>query len=143
MNTKRIIFTVMALGCLTCAWAQPGGGGRRGGNFDPKEIVLREKENVIAKVDSLSEDQLLLLDGIYEEYATSFEELRDEARRTRNFREMRPKMQALREEKDLLIKDVLNENQYETYLALMENQRDRRRRGVQQRRDSVNQQPNN
>ncbi|MGD1960228.1 MAG: hypothetical protein ACFB2Y_15310 [Fulvivirga sp.] len=136
----RIIFTVMALGCLTCSWAQPGG--RRGGDFDPKEMVLREKENVITRVDSLSEDQLLLLDGIYDEYATSVVEIRDEARKNRNFREMRPKMQALREEKDLLLKDVLNENQYEAYLALMENQRDRRRRGVQQRRDSVNQQPN-
>lgn len=136
MKLKRIIFTVLALGCLTCAWAQPGG--RRGRNFDPKEMVLREKENVIAKVDSLSEDQLLLLDGIYEEYATSFVELRDEARRTRNFQEMRPKMQALREEKDMLIKDVLNDNQYAAYLSVIERQRSMRQQRIRNRRDSVN-----
>ena len=50
---KRILLSVMALGCLTMAIAQPGGG-RRGGNFDPKEAILREKENVIAKIDDLS-----------------------------------------------------------------------------------------
>lgn len=142
MNIKRLILTVMALGCLTFSMAQPGGGGRRGGNFDPREAILREKENVIAKIEDLSEDQLLLLDGLYEEFGTSLEELRDEARKSRNFREMRPKMQTLREEKDLLIKDVLDENQFEIYTSIVEGQRARRREGRGARRDSLNA-PNN
>ncbi len=130
----------MALGCLTYSFAQPGG---RRGNFNPEEMVLRERDNVKTRVDSLSEDQSLLIDGIYEEYAQTVTETFEEVRRTRNFSEIRPKMLALREEKDLLMKDVLNENQYETYLELMESQRNRRSRAVQQRKDSLNTRPNN
>ncbi|TRX59019.1 hypothetical protein FNH22_10845 [Fulvivirga sp. M361] len=138
MNTKRTILLVMVLGCLTYSLAQPRGGGRRG-NFNPEEMILREKENVIAKIDDLSEDQLLLLNGIYDEFGATFKETLEEARRTRSFSEMRPKMQALREEKDLLMKDVLDEDQYNIYLSIVESERKQRRQRVQSSsKDSVN-----
>jgi len=96
---------------------------QRGGRFDPNELILREKQNLYREVASLSNDQIMLIDDIYDEYAQSLTELRDEVRKTRNWEEMRPKMQALRAEKDGLMIDVLNENQYAVYQQLSESQR--------------------
>jgi hypothetical protein len=105
-------------------YAQPQGGRGPGpGGFDPDEMVKREKQNLFKSIEDLTDDQKLLLDGIYDEFALSIRELRDEMRQTRDFQAMRPKMMALREEKDGLIKDVLNEGQYAIYLGLMENRR--------------------
>ena len=141
MDFKYTLLLVMVPGCLTYSLAQPSGGRR--GNFNVEEMVLREKENVITKIDDLSADQLMLLDGIYDEFGTTIKEAFEEIRRQRNFSEMRPRMQALRDEKDLLIKDVLDENQYAIYLSVVQNQRKQRRERVQSmRRDSLNT-PNN
>jgi hypothetical protein len=116
--------------------AQPRGGRGRGpGGFDPDEMVKREKQNLYKSLDDLSDDQKLLLDGIYDEFALSIREIRDELRQTRDFQAMRPKMLALREEKNGLIKDVLNEEQYEVYLGMMEN---RRRQMEEYRRRRLN-----
>ena len=103
----------------------PGGGG-----FDPDEMVKREKQNVYKAITDLSDDQKLLLDGIYDEFSQSFKELREEMMKTRDFQAMRPKMEALRDEKDGLIKDVLNEDQYNLYLNVVaERRRQRGERG--------------
>ena len=95
--------------------------------MEPSEMVEREKEMVYSKVSDLSKDQTMLLDGIYEEFGVTLQETMDEIRKTRNFEMMREKMPALQEEKDLLVKDVLNETQYEEYTALMEKNRKQRR----------------
>ena len=105
-------------------YAQPQGGRGPGpGGFDPDEMVKREKQNLFKSIEDLTDDQKLLLDGIYDEFALSIRELRDEMRQTRDFQAMRPKMMALRDEKDGLIKDVLSEEQYQVYQDLMENRR--------------------
>ena len=101
--------------------------------MDPSEMVEREKEMVYSKVSDLSEDQTMLLDGIYEEFGVTLKETMDEIRKTRNFEMMREKMPALQEEKDLLVKDVLNETQYEEYMTLMEKNRKQRRDRMEQR----------
>lgn len=115
----------------------PPPGGRRGG-FDPAEMVKREKQNVYKVITDLTNDQKMLLDGIYEEFAVSIEELRDEVRQTRDFQAMRPKMLALREEKDDLIKDVLNENQFMLYQDMMDKQQIQRRKNMQRNNDQKN-----
>lgn len=102
------------------------------GQWDPNEMILREKQNLYKKLADLSEDQKLLLDGIYDEFGLSFKELIDEVRQTRNWETMRPKMQALRKEKDDLISDVLNEDQYAVYYAMVESDREARRKRFQQ-----------
>ena len=56
-------------------------------------------------------------------------------RETRDFQSMRPKMQALRSEKDQLIKDVLNEDQFAIYEGIMENRRNQMRDNMQRRRN--------
>lgn len=140
MKLRALSFQILTI-CLILgsieSMAQPGGrpGGGRGG-FDPDEMIKREKQNLYKAVVDLNNDQKLLLDGIYDEFALSFKELRDEMRQTRNFQAMRPKMQALQQEKNGLIKDVLNENQFDIYMGLIEERR-RQRREMAQRGDST------
>lgn len=128
----QILVVFLFLGSIPLM-AQPGG---RPGRFDPDEMIKREKQNLYKAVVDLNSDQKLLLDGIYDEFALSFKELRDEMRQTRNFQVMRPKMQALQQEKNALIKDVLNEDQFDIYMGLIEERR-RQRREMAQRSDST------
>jgi hypothetical protein len=123
------------------AFAQRPGGGRGPGGFDPDEMIKREKQNVYKAVEDLSADQKLLLDGIYDEFSLSFKELRDEMRQTRDFQAMRPKMEALRDEKDGLIKDVLSEDQFLIYQGLMDNRRKQMQENMQRRQDGQGRPP--
>ncbi len=142
-NTVKIVLPLIAfllLGTIDLFAQQgpPPGGPPRGrgpGGFDPSEMVQREKQNVYKAIDDLSDDQKLLLDGIYDEFILSFKELRDEMMQSRDFQAMRPKMEALRDEKDQLIKDVLNEDQFAIYQGIMENRRNQMRNNMQRRRD--------
>lgn len=115
------------------AFAQGPGGGRGPGGFDPDEMIKREKQNVFKAIEDLSDDQKLLLDGIYDEFSLSFKELREEMMQTRDFQAMRPKMEALRDEKDGLIKDVLSAEQFVIYQGLMENRRRQMQENMQRR----------
>lgn len=115
-----IVMLAIFLGSSLPLAAQPGG---RPGGFDPDEMIKREKQNVYNAITDLNDDQKLLLDGIYDEYSLSFKELREEMRRTRDFQAMRPKMQALQTEKNDLIKDVLNEEQFAIYTGMIEERR--------------------
>ncbi len=141
-GNKVISAILLFLAVSTTLYAQQGPppGGPRGGRggFDPDEMVKREKQNVYNAIEDLSDDQKLLLDGIYDEYILSFKELREEMRQNRNFQEMRPKMMALREEKDGLIKDVLNADQFQIYQGIMENRRSQMRENAQRGRNRQN-----
>jgi hypothetical protein len=123
------------------AFAQRPGGGRGPGGFDPDEMIKREKQNVYKAVEDLSADQKLLLDGIYDEFSLSFKELRDEMMQSRDFQAMRPKMEALRDEKDGLIKDVLSEDQFLIYQGLMDNRRKQMQENMQRRQDGQGRPP--
>jgi nitrogen regulatory protein PII-like uncharacterized protein len=101
--------------------------------FDPAEMVAREKENLYKSITDLSEDQVMLIDGVYEEYLLTFTELRDEIMKTRDWQSFRPKIMALRKEKDELMFDILNEDQYQLYADQMETNR-KNRQNQQNRR---------
>ncbi len=127
---KQYLVLAILLGaaCFSPLLAQPGPGGRPpGGGFDPNEMIQREKQNVYKAIADLSTDQKTLLDGIYKEFGDSFTEIRDEVRKTRDFKAMRPKMEALRKEKDGLIKDVLDADQYDKYLEVIKARDEQRR----------------
>jgi hypothetical protein len=104
-------------------------------------MIKREKQNVYKAVEDLSADQKLLLDGIYDEFSLSFKELRDEMMQSRDFQAMRPKMEALRDEKDGLIKDVLSEDQFLIYQGLMDNRRKQMQENMQRRQDGQGRPP--
>lgn len=136
---QLLLITSVAAILTLPAIAQPMRGPGPGG-FDPDEMIKREKQNVYKAITDLSDDQKLLLDGIYDEFSTSFKEIREEVMQTRDFQNMRPKMEALRAEKDALIQDVLNQNQYDIYLGLMQ---DRRRQMESMRSENTNRQGRN
>ena len=124
----KILFHVFVLVIsLISANAQPGRGGRPpGGGLE--EMLNREKQALYEQVTDLSEDQKLLLDGIYEEFAVTLKETFEEMRQTDDREARREKMRSLRKEKDGLIADVLNEEQYAIYTSLA-SRRGRRSRG--------------
>ena len=135
---QRVLFSVsVLLVSVSSLLAQaPGGrrpaeGGPPGGG--PEEMLSREKQALYEQVTDLNDDQVALLDGIYEEFATTLKEAFEESRGSGDREARREKMQALRQEKDALIADVLNEEQYAIYekLATRRNRRGRRPEGNQ------------
>jgi hypothetical protein len=136
---QTLIFSALFFTLSISLFAQPGGGPGGPGGFDPDEMIKREKQNVLKAVTDLTDDQKLLLDGIYDEFSLSFKELREEMMQTRDFQAMRPKMEALRKEKDDLMRDVLNEDQFNIYLGIVEERR--RQMGNNRRSGSTTNQP--
>lgn len=120
---KAIVLTLILGFTSIYIQAQPPGGRQGGG---PEVMIAREKQNVLAKVENLTEDQKLLVSGIYDEFATTLKETFQEARESGTREGMREKMQALREEKDALIKDVLNDEQFAAYQTLTSRKREER-----------------
>jgi len=131
MKNADQVFIILAL-CLLST--QPVIAQGRGG-FDPQAMAAREKNMLFKKIEDLSEDQKMLMGGIYQEDGDSFMEIREEVRKTRNWQEMRPKMMALREEKTLLMKDLLNPPQFEIYADLMTQQEKQFRERQQERQN--------
>lgn len=127
---KRILMLAFVLVFSLTALAQrpPGGG--------PEMMLEREKQALYSKVDDLSEDQKLLIDGIYEEFGVTLKETFQKARESGSREGMREKFMSLREEKDGLIKDVLNEDQFLIYQSIAQDRRERRRPQSQQEVES-------
>lgn len=126
MKTIQITLAFLLLGiALLPATAQPPGGGRPGGS--PEEMIEREKQTLYSQLDDLSEDQKLLLDGIYEEFAETLHEKMAELRQNNDREGRREQMEALRKEKDELIADVLNADQLEVYQSINRTRQERKR----------------
>lgn len=116
-------------------------GGRRNqerpnrGRPNAGQRIQMEKDSVIGKITTLSEDQKMLLDAVYAGVQTSMEELAGTARDDREgFRE---KMRAISEDKNAQVKEILNEEQWTQYEAMLkearEQRRERRQNGGQRR----------
>jgi Spy/CpxP family protein refolding chaperone len=118
-----LLLVLFAVSSLSLLMAQPRGGG---GGFNPEEMIAREKEYLFKNITDLTDDQKMIIEGIYEEFGVSLKEVREEARKNQDFQSARPKMQALRTEKDELMKDVLNVEQFKLYEKMQANQRERR-----------------
>ncbi|MEQ9301310.1 MAG: hypothetical protein RIF33_22220 [Cyclobacteriaceae bacterium] len=126
MKTIQITLVFLLLGiAILSASAQPPGGGRPGGS--PEEMIEREKQTLYSQLDDLSEDQKLLLDGIYEEFAETLHERMAELRQNNDREGRREQMEALRKEKDELIADVLNADQLEVYQSINRTRQERKR----------------
>lgn len=130
MKSTRICLLLLLLSVLIPSYSQPPGGGRppdgRPPGGGPEQMIEREKEGVFTKITDLSEDQKLLLEGIYEEFAVTLKETMEEMRQSSDRESRREAMQALRKEKDALIADVLNKAQFEVYQSLSSTRRERR-----------------
>ena len=120
---KNLILLISFLSFTTLFAQRPGGRPPGGG---PETMIAREKQAVLDKITDLNEDQELLLDGIYDEFTVTLKETFQESRESGSREGMREKMQALRSEKDDLIKDVLNEEQFKIYQTISQRKRERR-----------------
>ncbi|TRX49025.1 hypothetical protein FNH22_27725 [Fulvivirga sp. M361] len=120
----KILLSVSLLTLSLATFSQPRGDRRPGGS--PEEMVAREKQTLYTKVTDLSEDQKLLIDGIYDEFTVTLKETMEELRQSNDRESRREKMEALTEEKDALIADVLNEEQYKIYQSMATSRRERR-----------------
>jgi len=116
---KKTLVLLLSLFSLTAMYAQRPGGG-------PETMIAREKQAVLDKITDLSDDQKLLLDGIYDEFALSLRDLFENRTPGGSREGMREKFRALRTEKDDLIKDVLKEEQYTVYESIATQRRERR-----------------
>ena len=137
ISIKTILLAsfLVALFNIQQVFSQPPG--RPPGGMDMSDMVSREKQTLYKNISDLSEDQKLLLDGIYDEFALTMKQNMEEMRNNRGSMDresMRAKMDALREEKDSLIRDVLDSDQYAIYLDQMESAFGARRR----RREQMN-----
>ncbi len=118
---------ILFLGISISMLAQPPGGGRGGRpGGGPEQMIEREKQTLYSKVEDLTDDQKLLLDGIYAEFAVTLQESMEEMRQSTDRESRREKMEALRKEKDELIADVLNEDQFKIYESISRTRRERR-----------------
>ncbi|MEM8968956.1 MAG: hypothetical protein AAGE93_21240, partial [Bacteroidota bacterium] len=120
-----LLSAFMLIASFTSLLAQSPGGRRPPGG-GPEEMISREKQALYEQVTDLTDDQKALLDGIYEELGTTLKETSEELRQSNDREARREKMEALREEKDELVADVLNEEQYAIYSELTSRRRDRR-----------------
>ena len=117
MRNLSLLVLVQILFCTNFILAQ---------GFDPSEMAAREKQNLYKLLTDLSEDQIMLIDGVYEEYTQTFIEMRKEIMQSGDRQSFRPKIMALRQEKDDLMSDTLNENQFQLYTSQMESNRQNR-----------------
>ncbi len=118
---------ILFLGISISTLAQPPGGGRGGRpGGSPEQMIEREKQTLYSKVEDLTGDQKLLLDGIYEEFLVTLQESMEEMRQSNDRESRREKMEALRKEKDELIADVLNEDQFKIYESISRTRREQR-----------------
>ena len=122
---QRVLFSVSVLLVSVSSLLAQAPGGRRPPGGGPEEMLGREKQALYKQVTDLNDDQIALLDGIYEEFATTLKEAFEESRGSGDREARREKMQALRQEKEALIADVLNQEQYAIYekLATRRNRR--------------------
>jgi hypothetical protein len=128
---KRFIYTIMLITAIaTSCYSQGGAAGRQ---FDPERVVNAEKRLLMDSISGLNEDQKLVIEVIYQDYAAALIKGRETA--DPNDREqMRDTMLKIRNEKSDALKDILTEDQYKSFEELLARRRDRMR----QRRQGQN-----
>ena len=122
-STVRNLLSMVLVLVSVGLYAQPPGGRQGGG---PEEHIAREKQALYEKVTDLSDNQRALIDGIYDEFLVTLKETMQSLRESGDHEGRREKMMALKTEKDGLMADVLNEEQYQIYQSISTPRRQRR-----------------
>ncbi|MFT7034788.1 MAG: hypothetical protein ACJA2S_003306 [Cyclobacteriaceae bacterium] len=130
-HIKKVLLLIIGVFTAQLAIAQGPGGGQGGQRRSPADMVKVEMTMVLDSITSLSEDQKMIIDAVYEDYQTSLTTLLTESAGNREG--MREKMQAIRATKDESLEGVLTEEQVIKYKELMKNRGAGRGQGGQGR----------
>lgn len=123
---KNLLLLLLLIGTTGLAYSQQG---RRA---NPAKRIQVEKDSVFAKIEMLSDDQKLIIESLYADYESSITKLMAGGRD--NPQEFRQKLQNITQEKNQMMKEVLDEDQWKSYSELLDEWRKRR----QQRRGDRN-----
>lgn len=94
---------------------------------DPAQMVAVEKKLVFDSLTTLNENQKLIIEQIYKDYAQAFTAARADAD-PNNREAMITKMRIIRDNKNESLKAILTEVQYSQYDGIMKARRQGRRR---------------
>ncbi|MGB3463940.1 MAG: hypothetical protein WBA74_01665 [Cyclobacteriaceae bacterium] len=114
---KNILIILIAMMAVHTLSAQPG---RR----DPSSRVQMEKDTVLSRIPNLSEDQQMIVVSLYTDYEASLKEIMSGDRSDREA--FRAKMLAATQEKNTMMKEVLDDTQYEVFEAYLKEEREKR-----------------
>ena len=95
----------------------------RQGMRDPSQMANQEKKLLLDSIESLNEDQKLIIEEIYRDYAESLKKVKANMQ-TGDREAMRSKMLKVREEKTEALKAILTEDQYQRFETLMRARRE-------------------
>ncbi|MEL6561105.1 MAG: hypothetical protein AAFQ94_23130 [Bacteroidota bacterium] len=123
---KNLLLVILLIGSTGFAYSQQG---RRA---NPSKRVQAEKDSVFSRIETLSEDQKLIIESLYADYESSVTKLMAGGRD--NPQEFRQNLQNISKEKNQMMKEVLDEDQWNIYNEMLEEWRERR----QQRRGNRN-----
>ncbi|MEL7145280.1 MAG: hypothetical protein AAFO69_02850 [Bacteroidota bacterium] len=121
---KRITLTIILSLLAVVAFAQRG-------RPDPGQRIEMEKDTVLAKITTLSADQKMLLEAVYADAKSTVLELAGTAGADREV--FRSKMRAINEDKNAQLKEILNDEQWDQFDAMLKEARQRRRDRQQNR----------
>ena len=127
--TRKHFFSGLVLGCFLI-----NAGLQAQQRMDPEAMVKKENELIFAEIEGLTDKQKEKVTKINEDFAVAVRDLIDN--RTGDRQEMREKMQALRQEKEKSMQEVLTGVQFEKYKTLMADMRKERRDNRRSRRSS-------
>ncbi len=91
------------------------------------ERVEMEKKSIRENVSNLTDDQVLMIDQVFEDYAKSLSAARADS--NGNMQQMREKFKKARDSKEASMKEILDEKQQAEYNAYMEKRQQNRRQG--------------
>ena len=129
MITRKHFFSGLVLCCFLF-----NAGLQAQQRMDPEAMVKKENELIFAEIEGLTDKQKEKVTKINEDFAVAVRDLIDN--RTGDCQEMREKMQALRQEKEKSMQEVLTGVQFEKYKTLMADMRKERRDNRRSRRSS-------
>lgn len=132
-HIKKTLLLVIAILTAQLAIAQRPEG-QVGQRRSPSDMVKIEKTMMLDSITSLSDEQKMIIDAVYEDFETSLTTLLKESAGNREG--MREKMQAIRASKDQAMEGILDEDQLTKYKELMSRRRGGRGQGERPGRPS-------
>lgn len=122
---KRLFLLILLIETTSFVYAQ------QGRQFNPGQRAQMEKDTVFARITNLNEDQKLIIESLYADYESSITKLVAGGRE--NPQEFRQNLQNINKEKNQMMKEVLDEDQWKIFNKMLEEERERRQNRREER----------